>query len=155
MLAVRQYSFHNLQWCRWPCCNYFTSCSLISDICSLRNRKIFILHPLRRYALRFCETIINLCYIWQFRFVINTFPLWSNFMFNLFYQGPLPLVFTDALFRFHPDKTLLSKSVAYISLYLLGWSPIFWIVAGTILNSGNSNKSRIEQLDELRKRILR
>lgn len=44
-------------------------------------------------------------------------------------SGPLPLVFTDALFRLAPDKTLLPRSVAYISLYLLGWSPVFWVRA--------------------------
>ena len=43
-------------------------------------------------------------------------------------SGPLPLVFTDALFRTATDTTLLPRSVAFISLYLLGWSPLFWVV---------------------------
>lgn len=48
-------------------------------------------------------------------------------------SGPLPLVFTDALFRASSDSTLLPNAVAYISLYLLGWSPLFWVI-GTIEN---------------------
>lgn len=68
--------------------------------------------------------------------------------------GPLPLVFTDALFRFHPDKTLLPKSVAYVSLYLLGWSPLFWIVATTILSKPTNDKSREDKLNDLVTRIL-
>ena len=46
-------------------------------------------------------------------------------------SGPLPLVFTDALFRTAPDATLLPRSVAFISLYLLGWSPLFWVVGNS------------------------
>ena len=49
-------------------------------------------------------------------------------------SGPLPLVFTDALFRSAPDTTLLPRSVAFISLYLLGWSPLFWVVGNVISN---------------------
>lgn len=48
-------------------------------------------------------------------------------------SGPLPLVFVDALLKSHPDQTLLPTSVGYVSLYLLGWSPLFWIVAPAIL----------------------
>lgn len=49
-------------------------------------------------------------------------------------SGPLPLVFTDALFRTATDTTLLPRSVAFISLYLLGWSPLFWVVGSVILS---------------------
>lgn len=48
-------------------------------------------------------------------------------------SGPLPLVFADGLFRTHANKALAANSIAYISLYLLGWSPLFWIVAPAIL----------------------
>jgi hypothetical protein len=54
-------------------------------------------------------------------------------------SGPLPLVFTDGLFRSHPNTALLSNSVAYVSLYLLGWSPAFWIVAPAILQDNTEN----------------
>jgi auxin efflux carrier family protein len=63
-------------------------------------------------------------------------------------------VFTDALFRFSPDKTLLPRSVAYISLYLLGWSPLFWVVGTTILGKENDNQSREEKRKVLLKRIF-
>ena len=48
-------------------------------------------------------------------------------------SGPLPLVFVDALLKAHADATFLPRSVGYVSLYLLGWSPLFWIFAPTIL----------------------
>ena len=69
-------------------------------------------------------------------------------------SGPLPLVFTDALFRFHPDPTLLPTSVAYISLYLLGWSPLFWVLATTILSKPGANETRIEKFNKLKGRVL-
>jgi|EP00624_Nannochloropsis_granulata_P006840 predicted permease len=40
--------------------------------------------------------------------------------------GPLPLLFVDALFKNHPDPTLRPRAVAFISFYLLAWSPLFW-----------------------------
>ena len=48
-------------------------------------------------------------------------------------SGPLPLVFVDALLKSHADVSILPKSVGYVSLYLLGWSPLFWIFAPAIL----------------------
>jgi predicted permease len=48
-------------------------------------------------------------------------------------SGPLPLVFADALLKTHIDATILPKSLGFISLYLLGWSPLFWIFAPAIL----------------------
>ena len=72
-------------------------------------------------------------------------------------SGPLPLVFVDALFRAHPDQTLLPKAVAYISLYLLGWSPLFWIFAPAILSDpavGGGTKSAAEKRNELLGRIF-
>lgn len=64
-------------------------------------------------------------------------------------SGPLPLVFSDALFRGNADPTLLTRSVAYISLYLLGWSPFFWVVAPGILEErkeGEDKKSFITNI---------
>lgn len=60
-------------------------------------------------------------------------------------SGPLPLVFTDALFRSAPDTTLLPRSVAFISLYLLGWSPLFWVVGSTILSKEDDGSMSKEQ----------
>jgi len=68
-------------------------------------------------------------------------------------SGPLPFVFADALFRAHPDPTLAPKAVAYISLYLLGWSPLFWVLATTILSKG-AKGSREDQMKALMGRVL-
>ena len=73
-------------------------------------------------------------------------------------SGPLPLVFADGIFQYHPDKALLSKSISYISLYLLGWSPLFWIVGPAILSSkdatANSQSTFIERAKVTAKRVL-
>lgn len=50
-------------------------------------------------------------------------------------SGPLPLVFVDALLRSHADSTMLPQSIGFISLYLLGWSPLFWILGPLMLQS--------------------
>lgn len=69
-------------------------------------------------------------------------------------SGPLPLVFTDALFRASKDPTLLSNSVAYISLYLLGWSPLFWVVGTTILSNPEGKKTAEEERKIMMKRVF-
>ncbi|CAM9792544.1 unnamed protein product, partial [Discosporangium mesarthrocarpum] len=48
-------------------------------------------------------------------------------------SGPLPLLFVDSIFRLHPDPTIMTSAVAYISFYLLGWSPMFWTAGYTML----------------------
>jgi len=54
-------------------------------------------------------------------------------------SGPLPLLFADAFFRLHPtDPTLYPRAVAYISFYLVAWSPLFWTLGSTILGSSTS-----------------
>lgn len=65
-------------------------------------------------------------------------------------------MFADALLRTHSDISYHSKSVGYISLYLLGWSPLFWIVAPGILNSGDFKVSKENSgpSSELAKRIF-
>ena len=70
-------------------------------------------------------------------------------------SGPLPLVFTDVLFRLSPDKSLITKSVSYISLYLLGWSPIFWILGTNILDSNQNDVSKDVKRKKLLKSIFR
>jgi len=47
--------------------------------------------------------------------------------------GPLPLLFVDALFRTSSDPTLAPRAVAFISFYLLGWSPAFWTIGRNML----------------------
>mmetsp|Transcript_30106 Transcript_30106/g.38849 ORF Transcript_30106/g.38849 Transcript_30106/m.38849 type:complete len:444 (-) Transcript_30106:166-1497(-) len=47
--------------------------------------------------------------------------------------GILPFLFVDALFRSHPDPTILPKSVAYISFSLIGWTTTFFSLAYNIL----------------------
>ncbi len=39
-------------------------------------------------------------------------------------SGVIPLIFSEALFRSQPD--LLLNAYAQVSLYLAGWSPLFW-----------------------------
>jgi len=68
-------------------------------------------------------------------------------------SGPLPFVFADALLRMHPDPTLAPKAVAYISLYLLGWSPLFWVIGTTILSKDNGG-SRHDKMKALMGRVL-
>jgi auxin efflux carrier family protein len=65
-------------------------------------------------------------------------------------SGPLPLVFVDALLKAHKDHTILPRSVGYVSLYLLGWSPIFWILAPTILQEKEGGR----EWSDLLKKIL-
>lgn len=51
-------------------------------------------------------------------------------------SGPLPLLFADAFLRLHPtDPTLYPRAVAYISFYLVAWSPLFWTIGATILGA--------------------
>lgn len=56
--------------------------------------------------------------------------------------GNLPLVFVDSLFKSHPDTTLLPKSLAYISLYLMLGSPLFWVGCSSILRNENNSNDR-------------
>jgi predicted permease len=56
--------------------------------------------------------------------------------------GPLPLLFVDALFKNHPDPTLCPRAVAFISFYLLAWSPLFWNYGYGILTGGEGGGGR-------------
>eukprot|EP00903_Cladosiphon_okamuranus_P017870 g16445.t1 len=46
-------------------------------------------------------------------------------------SGILPLIFLNAMFRGSPE--LLTRGVAYVSFYLMGWSPTFWTIGNDIL----------------------
>lgn len=71
-------------------------------------------------------------------------------------SGPLPLVFTEGLFHTSADHTLVGRSAAYISLYLLGWSPLFWILGPAILQqrNGQHKKDPAQARKELLSRIF-
>lgn len=70
-------------------------------------------------------------------------------------SGALPLVFADGLFRGHPNKALAANSIAYISMYLLGWSPLFWIVAPAILKDEAAPGDAAVSPSERRKATLK
>ncbi|KAJ8601113.1 hypothetical protein CTAYLR_010568 [Chrysophaeum taylorii] len=44
--------------------------------------------------------------------------------------GPLPFVFAEGFF----EGEQLARAVAYISFYLVGWSPLFWTIGPLVLN---------------------
>lgn len=67
-------------------------------------------------------------------------------------SGPLPLVFSAGLFAGHANPALLPKAIAYISLYLLGWSPLFWIIGPSILSDDTQSSS--ETPEEKRKKLF-
>lgn len=69
-------------------------------------------------------------------------------------SGPLPFVFVDGLFRNHPDPTILAKANAYISLYLLGWSPLFWMFAPVTLGATDEKGTPAERRAALLKRVF-
>lgn len=69
-------------------------------------------------------------------------------------SGPLPFVFVDGLFRNHPDPTILASANAYISLYLLGWSPLFWMFAPVTLGATESAGTPAEKRAALIKRVF-
>jgi auxin efflux carrier family protein len=50
-------------------------------------------------------------------------------------SGVLPLLFVTALFRGHPDPTVMPRAIAFVSFFLMGWSPAFWTVAYSTLTS--------------------
>jgi predicted permease len=52
-------------------------------------------------------------------------------------SGPLPLLFVDSLF--HADPAMASRAVAFVSFYLLGWSPAFWTIGRNILSPISSS----------------
>ena len=58
-------------------------------------------------------------------------------------SGVIPLIFAEALFRH--DSYILQKAYSFVSLYLVGWSPLFWSfgrysLLGSISSSSSSRK---------------
>ena len=51
--------------------------------------------------------------------------------------GVLPLLFFDALFRSpYPDPSVMPQLAAFISFYLMGFTPLFWSVGKAVLTGG-------------------
>jgi hypothetical protein len=46
-------------------------------------------------------------------------------------SGVVPLIFSEALFRYQPD--ILAQCYSAVSLYLVGWSPFFWSFGRSVL----------------------
>ncbi|CAM9548040.1 unnamed protein product, partial [Hapterophycus canaliculatus] len=73
-------------------------------------------------------------------------------------SGILPLIFLNAMFRGNPE--LLSRGVAYVSFYLMGWSPSFWTIGNTILTGhlkegkGRQEDSAADEVPELPEKRL-
>ena len=57
-------------------------------------------------------------------------------------SGVIPLIFAEALFR--GDSNVLQEAYSFISLYLVGWSPLFWSFGRTSL-LGSESKERSEE----------
>lgn len=55
-------------------------------------------------------------------------------------SGVVPLIFAETLFR-DQGGDLLQKASSQISLFLLGWSPLFWSFGRNALLGGLANKS--------------
>ena len=70
-------------------------------------------------------------------------------------SGPLPLVFVDALLKSHANAQYLPTSVAYVSLYLLGWSPLFWIFAPAILAPTKDPTKVVDQKQKMKELATR
>ena len=68
-------------------------------------------------------------------------------------SGVLPLLFCSALFRNYPDPTVLPRAVAYISFFLMSWSPLFWTVGYGILTGGARAAGSKSTTTTLRERV--
>jgi len=55
-------------------------------------------------------------------------------------SGVVPMIFAEALFR-NAGGDVLQKAYSQVSLYLIGWSPVFWSFGRNALLGGLVNKS--------------
>jgi predicted permease len=60
--------------------------------------------------------------------------------------GVVPLIFLEALFR-NREKDILQKAFSQVSMYLLGWSPLFWSFGRNAL-LGNQIRNMSENDEE-------
>lgn len=56
-------------------------------------------------------------------------------------SGALPLLFAAALFSTSANPVAMSTTVSAISFYLLGWSPLFWLLGYELLTEKPSDNS--------------
>ncbi|CAN0264660.1 unnamed protein product [Ascophyllum nodosum] len=59
----------------------------------------------------------------------------------------LPLIFINALFRGSPER--LTRGIAYVSFYLMGWSPVFWSVGKSVLTGHLDDAEKKEGNEDL------
>ena len=71
--------------------------------------------------------------------------------------GVLPLLFFDALFRApYPDAAVMPQLAAFVSFYLMGYTPLFWSVGKGIITGGGgggggSSSSEKENLSAVKR----
>eukprot|EP00563_Minutocellus_polymorphus_P017589 CAMPEP_0197726804 /NCGR_PEP_ID=MMETSP1434-20131217/17192_1 /TAXON_ID=265543 /ORGANISM="Minutocellus polymorphus, Strain CCMP3303" /LENGTH=395 /DNA_ID=CAMNT_0043312831 /DNA_START=22 /DNA_END=1209 /DNA_ORIENTATION=- len=73
-------------------------------------------------------------------------------------SGVVPLIFCESLFRQSANSDYVAQSTAFVSLFLIGWSPYFWSFGRSVLMPDRSNssetKSNATKLMDLAKRAL-
>ena len=72
-------------------------------------------------------------------------------------SGVVPLIFCESLFRQSANSDYVAQSTAFVSLFLIGWSPYFWSFGRSVLipdRSGSKTKSGTEKLADLAKQAL-
>ena len=72
-------------------------------------------------------------------------------------SGVVPLIFCESLFRQSANSDYVAQSTAFVSLFLIGWSPYFWSFGRSVLipdRSGSNTKSGTEKLADLAKQAL-
>jgi len=69
---------------------------------------------------------------------------------SLHNPGVLPLLFFDALFRSpYPDPTVLPQMAAYVSFYLMGFSPLFWAIGPSLMSDADADGGHGTQGDSI------
>ena len=73
-------------------------------------------------------------------------------------SGVVPLIFCESLFRHSANLDYVAQSTAFVSLFLIGWSPFFWSFGRSVLIPDRSNSSKTKssaaKLMDLAKRAL-
>ena len=74
-------------------------------------------------------------------------------------SGVVPLIFCESLFRQSANSDYVAQSTAFVSLFLIGWSPYFWSFGRSVLipdRSGGASKTKSgrEKLVDLAKQAL-
>lgn len=74
-------------------------------------------------------------------------------------SGVVPLIFCESLFRQSANSDYVAQSTAFVSLFLIGWSPFFWSFGRAVLipdRSGGASKTKsgMDKLMDLVKQAL-